>query len=126
LWARDDGAVVTAVTLTEVQRGPPGHTHGGASAALLDEVMGAAVWRAGYQVAAGNLEVEYRRPVPLGSRSTSREEWLKYVMQLRIPCVERAKLLTTVEMGEKCQKALLVHVDDSARPLSAHTTKKRH
>jgi len=65
-WAGDDGAVTTDVTLTEAQQGPPGYAHGGASAALLDEVMGAAVWRAGYQVAAVNLEVEYRRPVPLG------------------------------------------------------------
>lgn len=65
-WARDDGAVVTEVTLTEVQQGPPGYAHGGASAALLDEAMGAAVWRAGYTVVAVNLEVEYRRLVPLG------------------------------------------------------------
>ncbi len=65
-WERNDGAIVTDITLNEAQQGPPGHAHGGASAALLDEVMGAAVWRAGYQVAAVNLEVEYRKPVPLG------------------------------------------------------------
>ena len=65
-WVRDDGAVVTEVTLTESQQGPPGYAHGGDSAALLDEAMGAAVWRAGYTVVAVNLEVEYRRPVPLG------------------------------------------------------------
>lgn len=65
-YARDDGAVVTEVTLTEAQQGPPGYAHGGASAALLDEAMGAAVWRAGYTVVAVNLEVEYRRPVLLG------------------------------------------------------------
>jgi acyl-coenzyme A thioesterase PaaI-like protein len=51
-WARDDGAVVTEVALTESQQGPPGYAHGGASAALLDEAMGAAVWRAGYTVVA--------------------------------------------------------------------------
>src|SRR5579859_3317215 len=32
------------------QQGPPGHAHGGAIAAVLDEVMGAAVWRAGHPV----------------------------------------------------------------------------
>ena len=65
-WARDDGAIVTDVTLTEAQQGPPGYAHGGATAALLDEAMGVAVWRAGYVVAAVSLEVEYRQPVPLG------------------------------------------------------------
>ncbi len=65
-YGREDGAVVGDVTLTEAQQGPPGYAHGGASAALLDEAMGAAVWRAGYAVAAVNLEVEYHRPVPLG------------------------------------------------------------
>jgi uncharacterized protein (TIGR00369 family) len=57
---------VSEVTLTEAQQGPPGLAHGGASAALLDEAMGAAVWRAGYTVAAVNLQVDYYRPVPLG------------------------------------------------------------
>ncbi len=65
-WVREDGAIVTDVTLTEAQQGPPGFAHGGASAAMLDEAMGAAVWRAGYTVVAVNLEIEYRRPVPLG------------------------------------------------------------
>jgi acyl-CoA thioesterase FadM len=32
----------------------------------LDEVMGAAVWQAGYTVAAAKIEVNYRKPVPLG------------------------------------------------------------
>jgi acyl-coenzyme A thioesterase PaaI-like protein len=48
------------------QQGPPGHAHGGFSAAVLDEVMGAAVWQAGYTVAAAKIEVNYRKPVPLG------------------------------------------------------------
>jgi len=65
-YARDDGAVVTEVTLTEEQQGPPGHAHGGASAALLDQAMSAAVWRAGCIAAAVKLEVGYRRPMPLG------------------------------------------------------------
>jgi acyl-coenzyme A thioesterase PaaI-like protein len=32
---------------------------------VLDEVMGAAVWQAGYIVAAAKLEVNYQKPVPL-------------------------------------------------------------
>ncbi|MEW5830815.1 MAG: PaaI family thioesterase [Chloroflexota bacterium] len=65
-WYVDEkGIVSSAFTLTLAQQGPPGHAHGGASAAILDEVMGAAVWQAGYTVAAAKLEVNYRRPVPL-------------------------------------------------------------
>lgn len=58
--------VWTRVTLNEAQQGPPRHVHGGASAALLDEAMGAAVWHAGNKVVAAKLEVEYRRALPLG------------------------------------------------------------
>jgi len=46
--------------------GARGLAHGGASAALLDQAMSAAVWRAGYIAAAVKLEVGYRRPMPLG------------------------------------------------------------
>lgn len=66
-WEADDeGRMHTRVILNEAQQGPPGHVHGGASAALLDEVMGMVVWHAGYRVASVNLECEYRKPVPLG------------------------------------------------------------
>jgi uncharacterized protein (TIGR00369 family) len=66
-WYVDEHGTVSAqVTLSEAQQGPPRLAHGGASAALLDEAMGAAVWQAGYKVAAVNLNVSYHRPVPLG------------------------------------------------------------
>jgi acyl-coenzyme A thioesterase PaaI-like protein len=66
-WYVDEkGAVSSEFTLTLAQQGPPGHAHGGLSAAVLDEVMGAAVWQAGYMVAAARIEVNYRKPVPLG------------------------------------------------------------
>jgi len=66
-WYTDDnGTILSEFTLNEAQQGPPGYAHGGASAAILDEAMGAAVWRAGFNVAVVNLELNYRRPVPLG------------------------------------------------------------
>ena len=72
-WYVDEkGIVSSAFTLTLAQQGPPGHAHGGASAAILDEVMGAAVWQAGYTVAAAKLEVNYRRPVPLDQPVSTR------------------------------------------------------
>ena len=48
------------------QQGPPGYAHGGASAAILDEGMGVAVWRSGFNVAVVNLEINYKQPLPLG------------------------------------------------------------
>ena len=62
----EEGVVSSEFTLTLAQQGPPGHAHGGLSAAVLDEVMGAAIWQAGYTVAAAKIEVNYHKPVPLG------------------------------------------------------------
>jgi len=61
----EDQSISTRVTLNLSQQGPPGFAHGGASAALLDEAMGCAVWSAGYQVVSVNLQVNYKKPLPL-------------------------------------------------------------
>lgn len=45
--------------------GPPGHAHGGAIAAALDEVLGLAAWNAGYPIVVGNLNVGFRSLLPL-------------------------------------------------------------
>ncbi len=45
--------------------GPPGHAHGGAMAAVLDEVLGLAAWTAGYPIVVGNLNVSFRNLLPL-------------------------------------------------------------
>jgi len=59
------GVLTSEFTLGKAQQGPPGHAHGGASAAILDESMGLIVWAAGLQVAAVNLEINYHKPLPL-------------------------------------------------------------
>lgn len=46
--------------------GPPGHAHGGSTAALLDEVMGAAAWNRRQNLLAVHLDYDFRRPIPLG------------------------------------------------------------
>jgi len=61
----EDRSISTQVTLSLSQQGPPGYAHGGASAALLDEAMGSAVWTAGHQVVSVNLQVNYKKPLPL-------------------------------------------------------------
>ena len=59
------GVMNSDFTLGDAQQGPPGHAHGGASAAILDEAMGLVVWAAGLKVAAVNIEINYHKPVPL-------------------------------------------------------------
>jgi acyl-coenzyme A thioesterase PaaI-like protein len=51
---------------SDFQQGPPGFVHGGASAAVMDEAMGLAVFHSGYKVVTANLSIEYRKPIPLG------------------------------------------------------------
>ena len=65
-WVDEAGVLTSQFTLNEAQQGPPQHVHGGASAAILDEAMGFAVWAAGHKVAAVNLEINYHKPLPLG------------------------------------------------------------
>jgi acyl-coenzyme A thioesterase PaaI-like protein len=45
--------------------GPPGHAHGGAVAAVMDEALGLAAWAAGYAIVVGNLNVSFRTMLPL-------------------------------------------------------------
>lgn len=45
--------------------GPPGHVHGGAMAAVMDEALGLAAWAAGYPIVVGNLNVSFRNMIPL-------------------------------------------------------------
>lgn len=47
--------------------GPPGHAHGGATAAVMDEAMGSSAWLAGYPVVAAHIEVDFRALLPLGT-----------------------------------------------------------
>lgn len=70
LWVDDNGVMTSEFTLSDAQQGPPGHAHGGASAAILDEAMGLVAWAAGLKVAAVNLEINYHKPLPLHSALT--------------------------------------------------------
>jgi len=54
--------------------GPPGASHGGAIAAVLDEVLGLAAWAAGYPVVVGNLNINFKNMLPLGEVTTVETE----------------------------------------------------
>lgn len=60
--------VVAEVVLGPAHEGPPGRAHGGMVASLFDEVFGLALWMDALPAYTARLEVDYRRPVPLGRR----------------------------------------------------------
>ena len=65
-----DDALMVRVWFGPGTEGPPGHVHGGAQAALLDETMGFAAWMAGYRDVAAHIEVDFRAMVPLEAAGT--------------------------------------------------------
>ncbi len=60
------------------QQGPPGHAHGGASAAVIDEAMGASVWQSGYRALLAHYELDYKLPAPLNT-PVRVEAWVEKV-----------------------------------------------
>lgn len=62
-----DLAVVGRCWFGPEAEGPPRHAHGGAMAALLDELMGFSAWLVGHRVLAKDIQVGFRRPLPLGT-----------------------------------------------------------
>jgi uncharacterized protein (TIGR00369 family) len=86
MFVDENGVLTSEFKLTKAQQGPPGHAHGGASAAVLDEAMGLVVWAAGYKVAAVNIEVNYHKPMPL-LQSLS--------LEARITQIDKRKIFST-------------------------------
>ena len=65
-WVREsDQHIVGRVGFGRLAQGPPGFVHGGCLSAVLDEVMGIAGWIGAYPVLAAELNVQFRRSVPL-------------------------------------------------------------
>jgi acyl-coenzyme A thioesterase PaaI-like protein len=61
------GTAVAGCTLGLAYEGPPTYVHGGVSALLADQVLGAAVAASGNPGMTTELTLRYRRPVPLGT-----------------------------------------------------------
>jgi len=62
-----DGALMGRAWFGPEAEGPPGHAHGGSQAALLDEGMGAVAWLSGQPVLAAKIEINFRKPLRLGT-----------------------------------------------------------
>jgi acyl-coenzyme A thioesterase PaaI-like protein len=58
--------------------GPPGHAHGGAVAAAMDEALGAVAYMAGHPVVVARLTVDFRSMVPIGIDATF-ETWVERI-----------------------------------------------
>lgn len=65
----DDNSVATIVTFKVCHQSYPDRTHGGMVSALLDELMGRALWVIEPNMfgVTTTLNITYRKPVPLGS-----------------------------------------------------------
>lgn len=59
-----DGALAGLAWCGPETQGPPGHVHGGVSALVLDEAMGAAVWLKGIPAVAKELRFRYLGMAP--------------------------------------------------------------
>lgn len=89
MFVDENGVLTSEFTLTKAQQGPPGHAHGGASAALLDEAMGLVVWAAGHKVAAVNVEINYHKPLPLNQPLN---------LEARVTQIDKRKVFSTGEI----------------------------
>lgn len=67
LTAGEGLSVEGTMTVGEHHQGAPGLAHGGILAAAFDEVLGALNWLMAAPAVTGRLEVDFRRPVPVGS-----------------------------------------------------------
>jgi acyl-coenzyme A thioesterase PaaI-like protein len=61
----DPELLYTEVSFLRRAEGPPGHVHGGATAGLLDEVMGVLVWHHQFRSVTQSIQIHYRRAIPL-------------------------------------------------------------
>jgi uncharacterized protein (TIGR00369 family) len=65
---RAEGVAIEAeFTVTDDHQGAPGLAHGGLLAAAFDDALGYVLWIIGEPAVTGRLEIDYLRPVPVGT-----------------------------------------------------------
>jgi acyl-coenzyme A thioesterase PaaI-like protein len=64
---KEEGMLWGRVWFGPEAEGPPGHAHGGAQAAVLDEICGGTAWVFGHKVVAVQLQTEFVHFVPLNT-----------------------------------------------------------
>jgi acyl-coenzyme A thioesterase PaaI-like protein len=69
--------------------GPPGHVHGGAMAAALDEAMGAVCWMNDHKVVAATLSVTFIAMLPIETET---------ILEARIDRIDGRKIYTAAKL----------------------------
>ena len=69
--------------------GPPGHVHGGAMAAALDEAMGAVCWMNGHRVVAATITVSFASMLKVQTET---------ILHASIDRIERRKVFTRARL----------------------------
>jgi acyl-coenzyme A thioesterase PaaI-like protein len=72
------GSLVGRAWFGPETEGPPGHAHGGAVAAAMDEALGAVAYMEGHPVVVARLTVDFRAMVPVGTDATF-ETWVERI-----------------------------------------------
>lgn len=67
MYAGEGLRVHGSFLVTEHHQGAPGLAHGGVIAAAVDEAMGFLLWLIAHPAVTAHLEVDYRKPVPVGA-----------------------------------------------------------
>ena len=70
--------------------GPPGHVHGGAMAAVLDEAMGAVCWMNDHKTVAASISVKFIAMLPIETET---------ILESRIDRVEGRKIFTRASLA---------------------------
>ena len=77
--------------------GPPGHVHGGAMAAALDEAMGAVCWMNNHKVVAATLSVTFIAMLPIETET---------ILEARIARIDGRKIYTAAKLIDPAGKAV--------------------
>jgi acyl-coenzyme A thioesterase PaaI-like protein len=77
--------------------GPPGHVHGGAMAAALDEAMGAVCWMNDHKVVAATISVTFIAMLPIETET---------ILEARIARIDGRKIYTTAKLIGPAGKAV--------------------
>lgn len=67
----------TQIQYLKAAEGPPGHVHGGATAGLVDELMGIVVWHHQYPCVTQSLNCQFLKPIHLNSKTFAVTEIIK-------------------------------------------------
>ncbi|XP_028280411.1 acyl-coenzyme A thioesterase THEM4-like [Parambassis ranga] len=97
--SKDEQKCVCIFQAGHLLEGPPGHVHGGAIATMIDTVTGTHASVLSAPVMTANLNINYRRPIPLGSTvliesSLNKTEGRKVLISCKVTSTDGSKLHT--------------------------------